>query len=54
MMSFRCLSDLHIIPRDQIVMADFFVEELLKKAVASAMRRKKETGPLIKIKPSRI
>ena len=50
MMSFRGLSDLHIVPRSQTVTADFYVEEVMKGTAASAMRRRKENGPPTAIK----
>ena len=51
MTSCRWLSDLHIIPRDQTVIADSFVKELLKKTATSATRRKTETGPKSRSNP---
>ncbi|XP_043229039.1 uncharacterized protein LOC122385098 [Amphibalanus amphitrite] len=50
MMSFRGLSDLHIVPRGQTVTADYYVEEVMKGTAASAMRRRKENGPPTAIK----
>ena len=51
MTSFRWLSDLHIIPRDQTVMADYFVEGLLKKTETSAVcyAAEERNWPQIKI-----
>lgn len=49
MMSFRGLSDLHIIPRGQTVTADYYVEKVLKESATSAMRRRKENGAPTKI-----
>ena len=53
MMSFRGLSDLHVVPRGQTVTADFYVEEVLKGTAASAMSRQRENGPptVIKLLP---
>ena len=39
MMSYRGLSDLHIIPRDQTVTAKYYVDEILSKTATSAMTR---------------
>ena len=45
MMSYRGLSDLHIIPRGQTVTADYYVEGILSKTATSAMARKEKKGP---------
>lgn len=45
MMSYRGLSDLHIIPRGQTVTANYYVEEILSKTATSAMTRKENKGP---------
>ena len=50
MMIFRGLSDLHIIPRDQTVTADYYVQEVLKKMATCTIRRKKENCPPAKAK----
>ena len=50
MMSYRGLSDLHIIPRIQTFTADSYVEEVLKKTAASAIQGKKENGLPTKVK----
>lgn len=50
MMSYRGLSDLHIIPRGQTVTADYYVEEVMKKTAASAMQRREENGPPTEVK----
>ena len=45
MMSHQGLSELHFVPRGQTVTAQYYVEEILKKSAASAMKRKRKTGP---------
>ena len=54
MMNFRCLSNLHIVPRGKTVRSDFHAEEVRKGTAASAMRRRTENGPptAIKLLPS--
>ena len=42
MMSFRGLSDLHIVPRGKTVTSNFYVEEVLKGTATSAIRRRTE------------
>lgn len=44
MMSYRGLSELHVIPRGKTVTAEYYVESILKETAASAMQRKKEKG----------
>ena len=44
-MSHRGLSELHFVPRGLTVTAQYNVEEVLKKSAASAMKRKRKTGP---------
>ena len=50
MVSYRDLSDLHIISHGQNITADYYVEEVMKKTAASAMQRKKGNGPPSKVK----
>ena len=50
MMSYRGLSDLHIIPRDQTVTAKYYVEEILSKTATSAMTRKQKKGAPTEVK----
>ena len=44
MMSYQGLSELHFVPRGQTVTAEYYVEEVLKKAATSTMQRKKQKG----------
>ena len=51
MVSFRGLSDLHIVPRGKTLTSDFYADEVqLKEMVASAMRRRTENGPPTAVK----
>ena len=45
MMSFRGLSDLHVVPRGQTINAEYYVEEVLKKTATPAMHRQEAAGP---------
>ena len=47
MMSYSGLSDLHIIPKGQTVTSDYYIEEILKKTMMSAMHRKGDTGSVL-------
>ena len=50
MMSHQGLSELHIVPRGQTVTAQYYVEEVLKKSAASAMKRKGQKRPPAHVK----
>lgn len=50
MMSYRGLSELHIIPRGQTVTAEYYVEEVLKQTASSAMERTTQNGPPTSVK----
>ena len=46
MMSYNGLSNLHIIPSGQTVTTIYYLEEILKKTMMSAMHRDIDTGPV--------
>ena len=50
MISYRGLSDLHIIPQVGTFTADYYVEEIPSNTVASAMARRKKRGPPSEVK----
>ena len=50
MMSHRALSALHLIPVGQTVTADYYINEILGKAMMSAMDRKRESGTFLERK----
>ena len=50
MMSHRALSALHLIPVGQTVTADYYINEILGKAMMSAMDRKRESGTVLERK----
>ncbi|KAI6660227.1 hypothetical protein LOD99_10463 [Oopsacas minuta] len=43
-MSYRALSELHIIPPGQTVTTEYYIEKILKKTPTSVMHRKSVTG----------
>ena len=49
-MSHRALSELHFMPPCQTVNTEYYIDEILKKTLASAMRRKRVTGNVFEIK----
>ena len=49
-MSPQGLSYLHAISRDQTVMAEYYVEKVLNKTAASAMKRKRQNWPPKQVK----
>ena len=44
-MSFRGLSDLHVVPRGQTVTASYYQDNILETALKSALSRTRENGP---------
>lgn len=50
LMSYRALSELHIIPVGQTVTAKYYVENILEKCLLPAMKRSKENGGLLERK----
>ena len=48
-MSYRALSNLHIIPTGQTVTTEYYIEEILKTLI-SAISRKRVTGSVLEIK----
>ena len=50
MLSHRALSELHLIPVGQTVTADYYINEILGKAMMSAMNRKRESGTVLERK----
>jgi transposase len=49
-MSYRALSELHIIPRGQTVTANYYVETILKKCLTAAMHRSEDEGSVLERK----
>ena len=47
MMSYRALSELHIVPKGQTITAEYYVTEILKNSLLSAIRRKRKTGNVL-------
>lgn len=54
-MSFRALTELHIVPEKMTVTAQYYVSEILEKSLLPALRRTRETGTILekKILPDR-
>ncbi|KAI6656223.1 hypothetical protein LOD99_1556 [Oopsacas minuta] len=47
MMSYNAISELHIIPKSCTVTAKYYIEEILKKSLKIALRRKRKTGAVL-------
>ncbi|KAI6661477.1 hypothetical protein LOD99_13350 [Oopsacas minuta] len=50
MMSYRAVSELHIIPKGQTVNADYYVREILNKSLMSTMQRQPEEASILRRK----
>lgn len=50
LMSYRALSELHVIPRGQTVTGQYYTEEILEKSLLPALNRTRENGSTLKRK----
>ena len=50
MMSYRAVSELHIIPPTQTITADYYINEILEKTLMTTMKRKRKTGSILQRK----
>ena len=49
-MSFRALSELHVLPKKQLVMGAYYVDEILEKSQLPSLKRTWETGSTLQHK----
>ena len=49
-MSYRGLSDLHIIPQGQTVTSEYYVEVILKQSLTSSLLRTRDSGTILERK----